>query len=235
MKCRFLLSVQSLMITKQFIKTTKFKKIKFNKLYTNLLLLAALTNKSSLFFKNSKYLKPCLLGFNLTKRFIYLFKLQKIKYTHFSFFFFFFSFEIFQFFKNLYFITDLRFKLFWFNNLIRFSLSFYRFSFLLFNNKNISYLSLFNVQLFNRFKKTRKKFITFFLKHTPSQTVIISDSLNPMSTNFENNTILNIKSKSFFYSQSFSKFFYNYWYYLKVFLGQKISKNKINNNNIFFF
>lgn len=110
--------------------------------------------------------------------------------------------------KSNYMLTEFNFFNFWKSNLIYTYLSYYRFFFFFFN-LNLIFISSFSAQLFNRFKKLRKKFVTY---HIPSPSYF--DLLTKQR--FEIASRLNTRKSSLF--------LYNYWIYLRSFLAPKSTK-----------
>jgi len=208
MKNGLILSSNVLIDYTKLLTKHKYKKRLLNNLLQNLKYLKTLKNKSSYNLNTSIKFQSNILNniYNLN-----LFVLKKIKplktFTSKNIVQFYYI-SFYNLFNHVYFLSDTRFKNFWDSNLFNFFIIFYRAYIYLLTSNKLLLLTHFNLQIFNRFKKSRRRFFTYFLS---------SKSLNEFSLSLIQPYNINTKLTSFIYM---------YWTYLKLFLFTKTSTYK---------
>lgn len=209
MKKSTLLLFLPLHYERQLVKFNNKKKHLINKISNNLIILHSIQNKSNLVnsevFNNRQIIQS-----NLNNHHFACFYL-KIKKIHFISIhtlkkYYYISFYLLS--KNKYFLTDIKFKTFWTLNLLSHFISFYRFYFFTLITTKLLLLSNFNIRVFNRFKKIRRRFITYFTYNKSTSFLSL-----PLKTNQTTKVM---------------SFIYSYWNYFKVFLfTKKVLKQSI--------
>jgi len=197
---------------KVLIKNEK-KKYLLNNIINNLNYLKILKNKSFLILRTTLKCQLNSLSNSCTFSILFLIKLKYLLFFTKQKLISFYYTSFYRLFINMYFLSDTKFKNFWDSNLFNVFITFYRFYINLLTSNKLFLLTRFNLQVFNRFKKTRRRFFTFCLP---------LKSFNEVSLGFLNQSNVTTKITSFTYA---------YWTYLKLFFFTKRSMSKTNTKN----